>query len=143
MKFYLIELLVLIASVIALINAAPAAKAPKITQAPKITKTPKVVKTPQSNNATCFQKQNAIDAENLQKKFDTFTTKTPCNVGDQACINNQFAQCTATNTWVLEQCNGGLTCCALPLRNKPGTSIACDTKQDQTARINEGKAACP
>ncbi|CAG8641874.1 17727_t:CDS:2 [Cetraspora pellucida] len=137
MKFYLVELLVLIASVIALINAAPAVKTPKVTKAPKITKTP------QSNNSTCFQKQNAIDAENLQKKFDSFTTKTPCNVGDQACINNQFAQCTATNNWTLQKCNGGLTCCALPLRNKPGTSIACDTKQDQTARINEGKAACP
>ncbi|CAG8733965.1 5469_t:CDS:2, partial [Ambispora leptoticha] len=67
----------------------------------------------------------------------------PCNPGENACINGQFAQCSGKNQWSLTKCNAGLTCCALPLRNKPGTSVACDTKEDQAARIKEGKAACP
>ncbi|CAG8542079.1 3700_t:CDS:2 [Dentiscutata heterogama] len=138
MKFYLFELLVLIVSVFVLVNAIPAPKAPKVPKATNANQTSSST----NSTATCFQKQNGLDAEALQKKFATFTTSTPCNTGDTACINGQFAQCTNKNNWALQPCSGGLTCCALPLVNKPGTSITCDSKADQDARINAAKNAC-
>ncbi|CAG8781968.1 6149_t:CDS:1, partial [Racocetra persica] len=169
MKFYLVGLLVLIASLAVLVIGAPAPQTTKSPTSNQNTKSPKgkqnisppkgkqntksqkskqntppkskqntkslksnsnpdppkSTNPPKSNNSTCFQKDNAIQAENLQKKFDTLTTSSPCNPGDNACINGQFAQCSGKNQWSLQKCNAGLTCCALPLRNKPGTSVAC------------------
>lgn len=53
-----------------------------------------------------------------------------------ACINNSFAQCDASNKFVLTQCGAGTICAALPLVNKAGTSIACTTEQDRDSRIS-------
>jgi hypothetical protein len=36
---------------------------------------------------------------------------------------------------LLTPCANGLTCTALPLVNKPGTSVTCDTQADATARV--------
>ncbi|CAG8530646.1 9790_t:CDS:2 [Dentiscutata erythropus] len=137
MKFYLFELLVFIASVFVLVNAIPAPKAPKAPKANQASSS-----SSSNSTATCFKKQNGLDAEALQNKFTTFTTSTPCNPGDMACINGEFAQCVSQNNWALQQCSGGLTCCVLPLVNKPGTSITCDSKADQAARIQTAKNAC-
>ncbi|KAF0454572.1 hypothetical protein F8M41_001562 [Gigaspora margarita] len=87
-------------------------------------------------------KDNADKASALQAKFASFNTSTPCKNGDQACINGAFAQCVGDNNWVLQKCSGGTTCEVLPLVNKPGTSIACDSKTDADARIQAAKNAC-
>lgn len=54
--------------------------------------------------------------------------------GDQACVDGGFAQCIS-GKFVVQACSGGLTCVALPLVNKAGTSIACTTQADALARI--------
>lgn len=36
---------------------------------------------------------------------------------------------------MVQDCSGGLTCAALPLVNKAGTSLACTTEADALARI--------
>lgn len=54
--------------------------------------------------------------------------------GDQACIQGAFAQCV-NGQFQLQQCSAGTTCVSLPLVNKPGTSVACDSTKDAEARM--------
>ncbi len=54
--------------------------------------------------------------------------------GDTACINDGFAQCVG-GAFVIASCGSGLTCAALPLVNKAGTSLTCTTVTDATSRI--------
>ena len=54
--------------------------------------------------------------------------------GQTACINGDLAQCVG-GQFVTTPCSAGLTCLALPLVNKPGTSVTCDTQADADARI--------
>lgn len=56
--------------------------------------------------------------------------------GQQACISSQFAQCV-DGSWVLTPCGSPLSCFALPLVNKRGTSITCDSRADATARFQQ------
>ena len=51
-----------------------------------------------------------------------------------ACITSQFAQCVE-GKWALTPCAEDLKCFALPLVNKAGTSIVCDTQDDALARF--------
>ncbi|EJF65144.1 hypothetical protein DICSQDRAFT_98725 [Dichomitus squalens LYAD-421 SS1] len=94
-----------------------------------------------------FTLKNGQDAIALNQKFATLTPDSPCNAGDQACVNDQFAQCVG-GKFVLQPCAGGTVCAALPLVNSPGTSITCDTAADRDARIaatgaTAGSAAPP
>lgn len=78
--------------------------------------------------------QNGQDAIALNNKFKTLTANSPCQAGDQACINNGFAQCV-NGKFVVQGCAAGTICAALPLVNSPGTSIACTTQADLDQRI--------
>jgi len=84
--------------------------------------------------AASFKAQNGKDAQALNQKFAGLTANSPCTAGEQACVNGQFAQCVA-GKFSLTPCSGGLKCTALPLVNKPGTSVTCDTAADSAARI--------
>ncbi|KAI0365190.1 hypothetical protein BV20DRAFT_954831 [Pilatotrama ljubarskyi] len=81
-----------------------------------------------------FQLQNAKDAQALNAKFATLTADSSCNEGDNACIDGGFAQCVA-GKFVSMGCGGDTQCFALPLVNKAGTSIACTTADDASARM--------
>jgi hypothetical protein len=59
--------------------------------------------------------------------------------GDQACVNNGFAQCVG-GKFQVTQCAASTTCVALPLVNSKGTSIACTTQSDAEARIKASGA---
>jgi len=87
-----------------------------------------------SSSTSGFQAQNAADAQALNAKFATLTADSACTAGDQACVNGQFAQCVG-GKFVLQACAAGTQCAALPLVNKRGTSITCDTQADAIARI--------
>ena len=50
------------------------------------------------------------------------------------CIDGGFAQCDS-GKYVNLGCSATLQCFALPLVNKPGTSLACTTESDALARI--------
>ena len=49
-------------------------------------------------------------------------------------MNGGFAQCSG-GKFQVSGCSGGTQCFALPLVNKPGTSLACTTESDALARI--------
>jgi len=103
------------------------AKKPSAAQQPS---TPAAPATP----AKGFVLQNGKDAKALNAKFAGLTAASPCTDGEQACADGGFAQCVG-GKFVITQCSGGTTCAALPLVNKPGTSIACTTQADAEARI--------
>jgi len=81
-----------------------------------------------------FTKQNGLDAQKLNAKFQTLSTSSSCTSGENACINGDFAQCS-NGKFVTTPCAGGLKCLALPLVNSPGTSVTCDTEADAATRI--------
>ncbi|KAF8575964.1 hypothetical protein K439DRAFT_697941 [Ramaria rubella] len=81
-----------------------------------------------------FQLKNGQDAQAQNAKFASLTASSSCNEGDQACVDNGFAQCVS-GKFVTTQCASGTQCFALPLVNSPGTSIACTTPSDASSRI--------
>ncbi|CAG8597694.1 8915_t:CDS:2 [Paraglomus occultum] len=87
-----------------------------------------------------FTHQNGVDAQNLNDKFSKLTPNSPCTAGENACVNKGFAQCVG-NTFQITQCAGGTQCFALPLVNKPGTSITCTTPSDAQTRISTALSA--
>ena len=108
--------------------------------------------------AASFALKNGQDAQALNQKFQSLSTSSSCNSGEQACVQGQLAQCV-DGKFVMTPCASTLQCVALPLVNKPGTryvprttphetgmefhrfrltirhSITCDTQQDAEARI--------
>ncbi|RIA85176.1 hypothetical protein C1645_727838 [Glomus cerebriforme] len=86
-----------------------------------------------------FRSANADQAEKLTNDFAKLTPNSPCTDGQQACVNDQFAQCVG-GKFQLNSCGGGdLKCVVLPLVNKPGTSITCDTEADRLARLADAR----
>ncbi|KAF9495897.1 hypothetical protein BDN71DRAFT_1506243 [Pleurotus eryngii] len=105
----------------------PPAAAPPATAAP-------------AANAKSFTLANGQDAIALNAKFSSLTATSPCNDGEQACVNGQFGQCVG-GKFALTGCAGGTQCFALPLVNSRGTSITCSTAADAQARIAATGAA--
>ncbi|KAJ8690962.1 hypothetical protein PTI98_010579 [Pleurotus ostreatus] len=91
-------------------------------------------------NAKSFTLANGQDAIALNAKFAGLTATSPCNDGEQACVNGQFGQCVG-GKFALTGCAGGTQCFALPLVNSRGTSITCSTAADAQARIAATGAA--
>jgi len=81
-----------------------------------------------------FSLQNGKDAIALNNDFKSLNANSPCKSGDIACVDGKFAQCNG-GKFDLSPCPSGTTCAALPLVNKPGTSISCDSQVDIDARI--------
>ncbi|KAI9450719.1 hypothetical protein BJY52DRAFT_1125753 [Lactarius psammicola] len=82
-----------------------------------------------------FTLQNGLDAQALNRKFQGLTASSPCTAGETACVNGQLAQCVG-DKFALSSCASPLRCVALPLVNKPGTSVTCDTPEDAETRID-------
>ncbi|KAG2146291.1 hypothetical protein DEU56DRAFT_706413, partial [Suillus clintonianus] len=78
--------------------------------------------------------QNGLDAQKLNAQFANMSVNDPCINDIQACVGGAFAQCVG-RSWELTHCSSGLSCYALPLVNKAGTALACDTKSDAEARF--------
>jgi hypothetical protein len=89
---------------------------------------------PASSGSQGFKAQNGKDAQQLNEQFKTLTADSPCTDGQSACVNGDFAQCVG-GKFVTSPCSGSTTCLALPLVNKPGTSVTCDTQADADTRI--------
>jgi hypothetical protein len=81
-----------------------------------------------------FDLANGQQAIKENASFKTLTASSSCTAGQDACVTGQFAQCVS-GKFVLQPCAGGTVCASLPLVNKPGTSITCDTQADVDARI--------
>ena len=127
-----------------------------VTQAPAATTTPSVNTSTGNTGNGDFRAQNAKDAQALNAKFTSLTKDSACNGtfsslhnparsitncsfiadGESACVEGGFAQCVG-GKFTIMPCSGGTQCFALPLVNKPGTSLTCDTKSDADARITQ------
>ncbi|KAI0915233.1 hypothetical protein AcV5_005400 [Taiwanofungus camphoratus] len=90
--------------------------------------------TSSSSSSGGFLLQNGQDAQKLNGQFASLTNSSSCNEGDNACVGGGFAQCVG-GQYVVEGCASGLSCFALPLVNKQGTSLACTTQSDALSRI--------
>jgi hypothetical protein len=121
-------------------SSAPLAASPSPTQPTPSPAAPAANTSPSpaaaNSSASGFKAQNGKDAQALNQKFQALTPASPCTNGEQACVNGQFAQCVG-GKFALTPCSGGTTCTALPLVNKAGTSVTCDSQADTTARINQ------
>jgi hypothetical protein len=94
-----------------------------------------------------FDLKNGQDAIALNDGFKSLTPDSACTAGQDACVNQQFAQCVS-GKFVLQPCAGGTICAALPNVNSAGTSITCTTQADLDARLaatgaNTAAAASP
>ncbi|KAI0819585.1 hypothetical protein BC628DRAFT_1332503 [Trametes gibbosa] len=89
---------------------------------------------PTFTRRAAFTLKNGKDAIALNDKFKGLTADSACQTGEDACVNDKFAQCVG-GKFVLQSCGGGLICAALPLVNSAGTSITCTTAADRDARI--------
>ncbi|KAJ7480126.1 hypothetical protein B0H11DRAFT_1916261 [Mycena galericulata] len=91
-----------------------------------------------SARPTRFGRRASFDLANWPgrdcTKFATLTPTSACTTGQDACVNQQFAQCVS-DAFVLQPCAGGTICAALPLVNSAGTSVTCTTQADLDARI--------
>lgn len=85
-------------------------------------------------------KQNGISAQQLNTQFASIKKTDSCNGSAMACVEGAFAQCVGSK-WVLTECASGTQCFALPLVNKVGTSITCDSNADTNSRITSTGAA--
>jgi hypothetical protein len=83
-----------------------------------------------------FHLQNGRDAQSLNAKFSSLDATSSCTDGETACVDGKVAQC-ANGVFSIEACGSGTQCFALPLVNKPGTSVTCDTEDDALKRIND------
>ncbi|CAG8546752.1 11553_t:CDS:2 [Acaulospora morrowiae] len=95
-----------------------------------------------------FTCQNGRDAVALQKSFAKIDFTKPCPTLNQiACDGDSTAKCTpgadGNNVWSIQPCAATLKCFALPLVNKAGTSVTCDTQADRDDRVNRALATCP
>ncbi|KAH9989082.1 hypothetical protein BJV74DRAFT_458223 [Russula compacta] len=89
---------------------------------------------PVDRRAAAFTLQNGKDAQALNEKFQSLSASSSCTAGEEACVQGQLGQCV-NGKFALTPCSAPLQCVALPLVNKPGTSITCDTQQDAETRI--------
>ena len=105
-----------------------------VTQAPAATTTPSVNTSTGNSGNGDFRAQNAKDAQALNAKFQSLSANSPCQDGENACVNGDFAQCVG-GKFTASPCAGGTKCFALPLVLSRGTSITCDTEADAAARI--------
>jgi len=86
-----------------------------------------------------FQQKNGEDAQKLNRQFAALTPNSPCNGGEDACVDGKFAQCVNGN-FVLTSCAAGQSCFGLPLVNSAGTTITCTTREDAQQRIKNSGA---
>jgi hypothetical protein len=77
---------------------------------------------------------NGQDAIALNKKFQAVKEGSACTSTEVQCAGDKLANCIAGKI-VVSACAGGTVCRALPLVNKAGTSVTCDTAADALARI--------
>ncbi|KAI0249011.1 hypothetical protein BJV78DRAFT_1276354 [Lactifluus subvellereus] len=112
-------------------SSSPAPTAPSA--APTTPSSPASTPVP-SSGSSGFLVQNGKDARALNQKFQTLTADSPCKDGEDACVGGQFGQC-ASGKFTLTACSAPNTCVALPLQNRRGTSVTCDSQSDADTRI--------
>ncbi|PAV14840.1 hypothetical protein PNOK_0939300 [Pyrrhoderma noxium] len=81
-----------------------------------------------------FTLQNGLDAQKGNAEAATLSAGSACTDGEVTCAGADVGQCVGGKI-VTTACSGGTQCFVLPLLNKAGTSAACTTEDDASARI--------
>ncbi|EPT01271.1 hypothetical protein FOMPIDRAFT_1023366 [Fomitopsis schrenkii] len=87
-----------------------------------------------SSSSSSFLQSNGEQAQQQNAQFATLSASSSCTEGSVACVGGEFAQCV-NGAFTLQSCASTLSCFALPLVNKAGTSVTCTTEADAAARI--------
>jgi hypothetical protein len=82
------------------------------------------------DNATLLN--NGLQAQTLNSEFENLQVNDPCNTGETACINNDFAACIG-GMWQTQACPSNKTCIALPQVRTNGTFVACTSDRNAAA----------
>ncbi|TFY64778.1 hypothetical protein EVJ58_g2400 [Rhodofomes roseus] len=90
--------------------------------------------TSSSSSGSGFLLSNGQQAQQQNAQFSSLSASSACDDGSEACVGGQFAQCVG-GSYVTQTCGASLSCFALPLVNKAGTSITCTTQDDAASRI--------
>ncbi|KAJ3363084.1 hypothetical protein GGF31_001259 [Allomyces arbusculus] len=94
-----------------------------------------------------FRTANKVLAAKLDGSKAALQVGSPCPAelnqeGAVVCAGNQLARCIDGQVaGPFQSCAGGLNCQVLPLVNKPGVSVTCDTDADKVTRIGAGASA--
>ncbi|EJD03734.1 uncharacterized protein FOMMEDRAFT_167061 [Fomitiporia mediterranea MF3/22] len=88
-----------------------------------------------SSSSSSFVLQNGKDAQKLNAEFKNLSADSSCNTGDSGCVGSSFALCSNGKFDLMDCSTGGNTCAALPLVNKPGTSVTCVSESEALQRI--------
>jgi hypothetical protein len=83
-----------------------------------------------------FLENNIREAKAKDSARSSITVGSPCTVGDVVCAGDSVGQCPQ-GTIVAAPCNTGLQCRILPLQLRPGTTVACTTKEDADRRFQQ------
>ncbi|KAI8900161.1 hypothetical protein BC833DRAFT_506534, partial [Globomyces pollinis-pini] len=79
---------------------------------------------------------NGIDAQRLDSQKGNNLAGGQCNVeGGDFCVGDKVGKCIGGKLTVVTACGGGTLCQVLPLVNKAGTSVTCDTEAGKLARF--------
>lgn len=114
--------------------AASSSTAPKNTSSGAKTASTTNTSSTGGNSIAAIRMQNAADAISQQNADNALTASSPCTNGQIHCVGGQVGQCTG-GKFALSSCAAGTQCFVLPLVNKAGTSVTCDTQADRDARI--------
>ncbi|KNE57455.1 hypothetical protein AMAG_03166 [Allomyces macrogynus ATCC 38327] len=101
----------------------------------------------QVDDSADFRTANKVLAAKLDGSKSALQVGSPCPAelnqeGAVVCAGNQLARCIGGQVaGPFQSCAGALNCQVLPLVNKPGVSVTCDTDADKFARIGAAAGA--
>ena len=84
-----------------------------------------------------IQRLNGQDAFQLDSKKFSNVVGSQCSTPGDLCVGDKVGQCVNSKIIVTTSCNPPLKCQVLPLVNKRGVTVTCDTEEDKQARFQQ------
>ena len=84
-----------------------------------------------------IQRQNGQDALKLDNLKQQNIEGSSCSNPGDLCVQDKVGQCVDGKIIVTASCGPTLQCQVLPLVNKRGTTVTCDTESDKIARFQQ------
>ena len=88
-----------------------------------------------------IQRLNGQDAFQLDSKKFSNLEGGQCSTPGDLCVGDKVGQCVNSKIIVTTSCNPPLKCQVLPLVNKRGVTVTCDTEEDKQARFQQAGVA--
>ena len=84
-----------------------------------------------------IQIQNGQDALRLDSQKFNNVQGNSCAINGDLCVGDKVGQCVNGKIIVTADCGASLKCQVLPLVNKRGTTVTCDSDADKLARFEQ------